>query len=140
MRTMRQAFVALSMAACLVVSQREVSAAPTYQLCLTGPGDLFLNFVVQGQAVLVTGFKGITVNDLHGPVVGTLAQMPASSPAQYRMGLTVTFANGGDEAFNTVEHIVIYFDQFGLRYKSSRPDQPEPETGPVSIVACPNFG
>lgn len=136
MRIMRQAFVALSVAACLVLTPREVSAAP-YQLCLAIPGgDLFLNFIVQGQGIVVTGFSGTLPVDLHGPVFGSLAKGPNNQGV--KMGLTVTYANEGDELYRTERRLVITFSSTpGQVHVKSWESGEQPTTGTGYIYACP---
>jgi hypothetical protein len=117
MRVYRFALIALATVVFSAFSARPASA-DTWQLCLGLSGvsaNLYLNFNVQGNAIMVSGTKGVSGDD-HGPVFGTLTQVPVSN--SYEMGLTVTIANMGDYEGHNTENIVIVFSPTGsMSYK-----------------------
>ena len=87
------------------------AAAASYQLCLALDGDssqYFLNFLMQGNAILVAGDKGHGGQDDHGPLFGSLSHAP-ETPQVMELGLTVTFANAGDYMNQNTENVVFTF-------------------------------
>ena len=115
MRVLRVALVVLATVGISVVAVRPATAA-SYQLCLaldSESGEYFMNFLVQGNAVLVAGDRGHGGQDDHGPMFGALSHAP-DTPQFMELGLTVTFANGGDFANPNTENIVFRFFQNGV--------------------------
>ena len=92
MRATRFALIALAAVVFSAFTARPASAAP-WQLCLRlvggGANDYFMNFVVQGNAILVTGTKNVFGDD-HGPLFGSLSKPPNSGPnGAYELGLKI---------------------------------------------------
>jgi hypothetical protein len=120
MRVSRFLLITLAAVAFSAAAPRSASAAP-WQLCLTldqpteGAHAYFLNFVSQGNAILVSGAKGHGPDD-HGPAFGALAKPP--SALFYELGLTVTIKNGGDYNGHNTENVVFQFLSNGaINYK-----------------------
>jgi hypothetical protein len=115
----RLAIVAVAALIATAGTARPVSAASNWQLCLRDEPLLesnfyYLNFSVQGNAVLVSGTKN-TFGDDHGPVFGSLSK---AHLGPWELGLTVTIANGGDYANPNTENIVFVFNANGsITYK-----------------------
>ena len=93
-----------------------------WQVCLTldqpseGEHAYFLNFVSQGNAILVSGSKGHGSGGDHGPAFGALAKPSGST--LYEMGLTVTIQNRGDYMGPNTENVVFQFLANGaINYK-----------------------
>jgi hypothetical protein len=102
MRLYRFALIAFATVLVSVCAARPASAA-SYQLCLALDGEsseYFLNFMIQGNGVLVAGNKGHGGQDDHDPVFGALSRAP-ETPQIMEMGLTVTFANGATTRIRT---------------------------------------
>ena len=77
MRVYRFALIALATVVFSAFTARPASAA---QLCFhlngaAGSDNFFLNFNVQGSAIMVGGIRGVLGDD-HGPVFGTLTAVP----------------------------------------------------------------
>ena len=136
MKAYRFALIALATVVFSAFSARPASAA-TWQLCLglTGvTGNLYLNFNAQGNAIMVSGVKGVSGDD-HGPVFGTLTRVPVSS--SYEMGLTVTIANMGDYEGHNTENIVIVFSPSGaMSYKRWLSSSQTFTQGTVYLANC----
>jgi hypothetical protein len=120
MRVSRYLLIALVAVVVSAAAPRSASAAP-WQLCLTldqpteGAHAYFLNFVSQGNAIVVSGSKGHGPDD-HGPAFGALAKPP--SALFYELGLTVTIKNGGDYNGYNTENVVFQFVSNGaINYK-----------------------
>jgi hypothetical protein len=115
----RVAIIAVAALIVIAGTARPVSAASPWQLCLRnepadGANTYYLNFTVQGNAILVSGTYGRAAPDTHGPVFGTLARVQGTlDGAQWELGLTVTIANMGDYGGPNTENIVFTFPQDG---------------------------
>ena len=138
MRLYRFALIAFAAVLASAGAARPASAA-SYQLCLALDGDssqYFLNFMVQGNAILVAGDKGHGGQDDHGPVFGALSHAP-ETPQIMEMGLTVTIANGGDYANQNTENVVFTFTQDGaIAYKRWLNGAKEFTQGTASVIVC----
>jgi hypothetical protein len=138
MRATRFALIALAAAVFSAFTARPASAAP-WQLCLrlVGGGDYFLNFVVQGNAVLVAGTKNVFGDD-HGPLFGSLSK-PTSSPFNvYEMGLTVTIENMGDYNGPNTENVVFQFLPSGhINFKKWLRSSDTFTQGEAIVINCP---
>jgi hypothetical protein len=144
MRVTRFALIALAAAVFSAVTARPASAAP-WQLCLRlvnsagGPNDYFMNFVVQGNAVLVTGMKN-GFGDDHGPLFGSLAK-PPNSPLNgpYELGLTVTYENMGDYANRNTENVVFQLLSNGnINFKKWLRSSDTFTQGQAIVINCPS--
>jgi hypothetical protein len=138
MRLYRCALIAFATVLVATAAARPAAAA-SYQLCLALDGDssqYFLNFMVQGNAILVAGDKGHGGQDDHGPVFGALSHTP-ETPQIMEMGLTVTFANGGDYSNQNTENVVFTFTPDGaIAYKRWLNSAKEFTQGTASVIVC----
>jgi hypothetical protein len=114
-----------------------------YQLCLSLDSatvryhEVFLNFNVQGRAVTVSGARGRTFIDDHGPLFGSLSQLP-NDRTIWELGITITYANAGDYGGPNVEHIVYRFYQNGaISYRRSSGAQYAFTQGVAYSIPCP---
>jgi len=126
----------------LLGSARSTEAA-FFRLCLEldTPGvrrhDLYLNFNVQGNAILVSGMRGIAVIDNHGPVVGSLSRLSTQTNI-WQMGLTITYGNMGDYDGPSVEHMVFKFHPGGaISYRLSEGGSSSFVQGTAFTFTCP---
>ena len=115
-------------------------AASSYDLCLglngDGYGQYFMTFLAQGNTILVGGEKGHGGQDDHGPLFGTLSQIPGAQQAM-ELGVTVTFANAGDYANQNTENVVFTFLQSGdITYKRWLHAQNVFTQGTASVIIC----
>ncbi len=82
MNVSRFVFTALLTVGLWGLSARPASAS-SFQLCLMLDEPVghqyFLNFAVQGNAVLVSGMKGYGGQDDHGPIQGSMSRTPLPS-------------------------------------------------------------
>ena len=120
MRMYRVAIIAVAALIVIAGTARSASAASPWQLCLrpepaNGYVDTyFLNFSVQGNAILVSGTYGQGGQDTHGPVFGALAKaLNTSGSLGWELGLTFTVANMGDYVGPNTENIVFVFGSDG---------------------------
>lgn len=140
MRATRFALIALAAAVFSAFTARPASAAP-WQLCLRlvggGANDYFLNFVIQGNAVLVAGAKNVFGDD-HGPVFGSMSKPPNSPINAYEMGLTVTFENMGDYNNQNTENVVFQFLPNGhINFKKWLRSTDTFTQGEAIVINCP---
>jgi len=123
MRTYRFVTIAITALIVIAASARPVSAASPWQLCLRdelgGGNTYYLNFTVQGNAIIVSGTYGQGGQDTHGPVFGTLAKPQGTSPSLgFELGLTVTVANMGDyNGVNTQNIVFVFVPNGPIGYK-----------------------
>ena len=141
MRATRIALIALAAVVFSAFTARPASAAP-WQLCLRlntgGANDYFMNFVVQGNAILVTGTKNVFGDD-HGPLFGSLSK-PPNSPfnGPYELGLTVTFENMGDYNNQNTENVVFQFVSNGhINFKKWLRSSDTFTQGTAIVINCP---
>jgi len=141
MRATRIALIALAAVVFSAFTARPASAAP-WQLCLRlntgGANDYFMNFVVQGNAILVTGTKNVFGDD-HGPLFGSLSK-PPNSPfnGPYELGLTVTFENMGDYNNQNTENVVFQFVSNGhINFKKWLRSSDTFTQGEAIVINCP---
>ena len=140
MRLSRVAQIALAIVLFSAFAVRPASAA-SWQLCLALDGPVsvntyYLNFNVQGNAILVAGMKGVGYPDDHGPVFGSLARTPVAST--YELGLTVTFVNGGDYTNQNTENVVFQFNPNGsISYKRWLNSAAAFTQGVAVAISCP---
>jgi hypothetical protein len=125
----------------LSVGARAARAEESFQLCLQLDGQpvhrYFLNFAVQGKAILVGGMKGYGGQNDHGPILGSMSKTPNPSYG-YEMGLMVTFANGGDYLGPNTENVVFSFNPNGsIGYKRWIDRDTEFTQGSATVIACP---
>ena len=74
----RSGLIVLAIVAASLAGARSASAA-SYQLCLAldgESGEYFMNFLMQGNAILVAGDRGHGGQDNHGPLFGALSHAP----------------------------------------------------------------
>jgi hypothetical protein len=141
MRATRFALIALAAVVLSAFTARPASAAP-WQLCLRlttgGANDYFMNFVVQGNAILVTGTKNVFGDD-HGPLFGSLSKPPNSGPnGAYELGLTVTFENMGDYNNQNTENVVFQFVSNGhINFKKWLRSSDTFTQGTAIVINCP---
>ena len=138
MRIFRSGLIVLAIVVASLAGVRSASAA-SYQLCLALDGEsgqYFMNFLIQGNAVLVAGDRGHGGQDDHGPLFGALSHAP-DTPQYMELGVTVTFSNGGDFANPNTENVVFRFFQNGaITYKRWFSSSPAFTEGTVSVIAC----
>ena len=139
MKVSRFALIALAAVVFSAFSASPASAA-SWQLCLrtspSGGQDYYLNFVVQGNGIVVTGVKNVSLDD-HGPVFGTLSKPPLVA-SNWELGLTVTIANGGDYANANTENIVFIFASNGsISYKKWLRSNDPFTQGLATVFTCP---
>lgn len=135
MKVSRFALIVLAAVVFSTFTARSASAA-TYQLCLrTGTaGDYFLNFVAQGNGIVVTGVKGVGIDD-HGPVFGSLVKPPLVT--SWELGITVTFENMGDYAGPNTENVVFQFLPNGhINYKKWLRSNDTFTQGTATVITC----
>ena len=136
MRISRSGLIALAIVVASLAGARSASAA-SYQLCLALDGEsgqYFMNFLIQGNAVLVAGDRGHGGQDDHGPLFGSMTPLPASV---FEVGVTVTFANAGDYAHQNTENVVFTFAQDGqITYKRWLHAGTPFTAGTASVIAC----
>ena len=140
MRVSRFLLIALAVAVFSAAAPHSASAAP-WQLCLTldqptgGAHAYFLNFMSQGNAILVSGAKNHDADD-HGPAFGALAKPPSAT--FYELGLTVTIKNGGDYNGQNTENVVFQFLSNGaINYKRWINSSTTFTQGVAFSFACP---
>ncbi len=139
---MRVSRFALTAAAVVLLGlAAQPASAESFQLCLSPDGQsthqYFLNFAVQGNAILVGGMKGRGGQEDHGPVLGSLARTPSPSYG-FEMGLTVTFANGGDYTGPNLENVVFQFNPDGtIAYKRWLDRETSFTQGTAVAITCP---
>jgi len=142
MRLCRVALITVSALVITVAAAGPVSAASRFQLCLrdqpANGNSYFLNFNVQGNAILVSGTKGVFGDD-HGPLFGSLSKAFNTPPAGgWEMGLTVTIANMGDFAGHNTENIVFVFSPSGtIAFKRWKSSSQTFEQGTAVAFTCP---
>ncbi len=141
MNVSRFVFTALLTVGLWGLSARPASAS-SFQLCLMLDEPVghqyFLNFAVQGNAVLVSGMKGYGGQDDHGPIQGSMSRTPLPSYG-FEMGLTVTFSNGGDYTGPNIENVVFQFNPDGtIGYKRWVDRETTFTQGTASAIACPS--
>jgi hypothetical protein len=138
MMNYRFGLIALVLFAASTVGAGPARAA-SYQLCLAldgETGNYFMNFAVQGNAVLVTGYRGHGGQDDHGPLFGALSHAP-ETPQYLELGLTVTLSNGGDYSNQNTENVVFRFFQNGvITYKRWLHSSKAFTEGTVSLITC----
>ena len=135
-------FVLVAFAAAVISAGAagRAEAAASYKLCIAlngdGYGQYFMTFVVNGNAVLVSGEKGHGGQDDHGPLFGALSHAP-DTPQFMELGVTVTFSNGGDFARPNTENVVFRFFQNGaITYKRWFSSSQAFTEGTVSVITC----
>ena len=139
MRAYRFAMIALATVVLSAFATRPASAA-TWQLCIhlngaAGSDTFYLNFNVQGSAIMVGGSRGVFSDD-QGPVFGTLTQVPLQ-PGVFQMGLTTTIANRGDYMGINTENVVVFFGPgTSMTYKRWLNSSQTFTTGTVSMASC----
>lgn len=114
--------------------------ASSYQLCLALDGETgqyFMNFAMQGNAVLVAGHRGHGGQEDHGPLFGALSHAP-DTPQYMELGLTVTFSNGGDYFNQNTENVVFkFFPSGAITYKRWLHSTKTFTEGTVTVLSCP---
>ena len=138
MRFVRFVLVAFAAAVISAGAAGRAEAAASYKLCIALNGDdygqYFMTFVVNGNAVLVSGEKGHGGQDDHGPLFGSMTPLPSSV---FEVGVTVTFANTGDYAHQNTENVVFTFAQDGqITYKRWLHAGTPFTAGTASVIAC----
>jgi hypothetical protein len=139
MRVYRFALIALATVVFSAFTARSANAA-TWQLCLhlngaAGSDTFYLNFNVQGSAIMVGGRRGVFSDD-GGPVFGTLTQIPLR-PGSFEMGLTTTISNSGDYMGPNTENVVIFFAPGGvMTYNRWLNSNQAFTVGTVSLATC----
>jgi hypothetical protein len=138
MRLVRFALVAFAAAVISAGTAVRAEAAASYNLCIALNGDdyaqYFMTFVVNGNAILVSGEKGHGGQEDHGPLFGSMTPLPASV---VEVGVTVTFANAGDFAHQNTENVVFTFAQDGqITYKRWLHAGTPFSVGTASVIAC----
>ena len=141
MRLFRFAVIVLSTIGVFAAAATPASAAP-WQLCVTldqpteGAHAYFLNFMSEGNAILVSGSRGRGPADDHGPAFGALAKPSGST--LYELGLTVTIQNSGDYEGPNTENVVFQFLPNGaINYKRWISSSLDFTQGQAFAFACP---
>lgn len=116
MRIRRIGLIALATVVLSAFHASPVTAAP-WQLCLaldsaTGSPEYFMNFNIQGNAILVSGMRGRHSPETHGPLVGALDRTPGPA-SPWELGVSVTIQNAGDYAGFNTENVVFEFETTG---------------------------
>lgn len=136
----RFALIALATIVFSAFTARPASAAWAFCVRLdaaSGFAEYFMNFVVQGNGILVTGSKGRAPVDNHGPLFGSLSQAPTTGTPTWELGFTVTMENMGDFSGPNTENVVFQFVGSSINYKRWLRSSDNFVQGTATVIACP---
>src|SRR5690349_16187549 len=112
---------ALALVCCSLVARP--AHAAFYQACFElddagGHERYNVNFLQQGNGIMVSGVRGMSLVDPHGPAFGTLSRVPTAGEYGWKMALTVVFGNSYADYEPQMETIVFQFLPDGaINYK-----------------------